>query len=446
MIKDITNALISNSREKGSILIFLSLFFIVSVGYSQSLPMDFESGVTTADFIDFDGGTASVIANPQSGGINTSATVAQIVRNGGQPWGGSKIELSGNLDFSTLNIITMKVYTSAPAGTVVKFKLEGNGETEQDAVTTVSNAWETLEWDFTGRPMNFNNLVFMFDFGNVGNGSANSTFLFDDIEQVFGGSQIDLPVTFEGAGVNYTMTDFGGNASSLVVDPTDASNNVMQVIKTNMAQLWAGTTIGTNAGFATYIPLTLTSSKMTVRVWSPDAGIPIRLKVEDANDVTHTCETEAVTTVAGEWETLEFDFANEAPGTAELSVGLSMGWVYNKASIFFNFGTEGAAAGEKTYYFDDVRFGDLSTSVDNNNFEVQGLKAFPNPASDHWVLSLENADITLVEIFDLQGKPIQTLRPGIREVRINANEFVSGAYIARISTSTGTRSITLVKR
>ena len=28
------------------------------------------------------------------------------------------------------------------------------------------------------------------------------------------------------------------------------------------------------------------------------------------------------------------------------------------ASIFFNFGTEGATAGAKTYYFDEVKFGE----------------------------------------------------------------------------------------
>lgn len=445
MIVKFTNGIIASSVKRGNIIAVLILCLSVSIGYSQSLPIDFESGVTTADFVDFDGGTATVIANPQSGGINTSATVAQIVRNGGAPWGGSKIELSSNLDFSTQNRISMKVYTSAPVGTIVKFKLEGTGEAEKDAVTTVSNEWETLEWDFTGQPMNFNNLVFMFDFNNIGDGSANSTFLFDDIEQLSGGSQIDLPVTFEDTGVDYTMGDFGGNASALVIDPTDASNQVMEVIKTNMAAGWAGTTIGTDAGFATNIPLTLNSSKMNVRVWSPDAGITVRLKVEDANDVTHTCETNAVTTVAGEWETLEFDFAEEAPGTAQLSVGLSMGWVYNKASIFFNFGVEGATAGEKTYYFDDVRFGELSTSI-NNTYELQGLKVFPNPASDHWVLSLENTNINKVEIFDMQGKSVQTLQPGLQEVRINANEFVSGTYIARISTSEGSRSIRLVKR
>jgi hypothetical protein len=89
---------------------------------------------------------------------------------------------------------------------------------------------------------------------------------------------------------------------------------------------------------------------MTVRVYSPDAGIPVRLKVEDAADPTHTCETEAVTTTANAWETLTFNFANQAPGTA----ALNLAWTFNKASIFFNFGTTGATAGAKTYYFDDI--------------------------------------------------------------------------------------------
>lgn len=170
------------------------------------------------------------------------------------------------------------------------------------------------------------------------------------------GTQIDLPVDFESTTIDYTLTDFGGNESSLVEDPNDASNTVAMVIKSNTAELWAGTTIGTDSGFATNIPITLTNSKMSVRVWSPSAGTPIRLKIEDANDATHTCETETNTTVANGWETITFDFTNQATGTELLSVGLNNGWVYNKASIFFNFGTDGATAGEQTYYFDDVLF------------------------------------------------------------------------------------------
>jgi len=419
-----------------------TLFFTVTLAFSQSLPIDFENDVTTSDFVDFDGGTATVLANPQSNGINTSATVAQIVRNGGAEWSGSKINLTSNLDFSTLGSVSMKVFTTAPVGTTVKFKLEGNGHAERDAQTTVTNEWETLTWDFTGEPANFNWLVFMFDFGNVGNGSINSTFLFDDIKQFHkkpSGIQIDLPVYFEGGIVDYTMTDFGGNASSLVTDPYDSGNRAMEVTKTNGAADWAGTTIGTSNGFVTDIPLTLSNSIIYAGVWAP-AGTPIMLKVEDSNDATHTCETVTNTTVSG-WQLLEFDFTNERPGTQPLSVGLGFGWTFNMASIFFNFGTGGYG---ETYYFDDVEFGESTFAIHDN--DANKLKIFPNPANSQWTIYSENTDITLVEVFNLQGKLMLSLNPDSPTVNINASNLVKGIYFSKISTNSGTSTIRLVKK
>ena len=393
-----------------SVIIFLG---IINFLIGQNLPINFENGlVTTSTFIDFDGGTATVLTNPNSSGINLSNRVAKIVRNGGTTWSGSKIILSSNLDFSIKNIISMKVYSSAPVGTTIKFKLEGLvGSVERDAQTTLSNEWEELKWDFTGEPSSFNTLVFMFDYGNIGNGSANSTFLFDDIQQVFGGYQIDLPVTFEDNTFNYTTTDFGGNLSQKVVDPVNANNKVIKVVKPTSAATWAGTTIGTPAGFSSNIPLSLSSSIMTVRVWSPNAGTPIRLKVEDSNDPTHTCETENNTSINGGWETITFDFTIQAPGTELLSIGLGFGWTYNMASIFFNFGTDGSSAGEKTYYFDDVWFGSPPNTVNldeciwNNN--KQNVIVFPNPSKENInIQTLNYIGIVEIQLFDLLGNII----------------------------------------
>ena len=50
-------------------------------------------------------------------------------------------------------------------------------------------------------------------------------FLFLSMNFSHGQVQIDLPVDFEGSTVNYTMTDFGGNESSLVTDPYDSGNS-----------------------------------------------------------------------------------------------------------------------------------------------------------------------------------------------------------------------------
>ncbi len=431
-------------------LLFTFLAF-TAFAYAQALPtlpIDFEVGITTANFEDFNGGVAMVIANPQSNGINTSATVGQIVRNGGDVWAGSKIKLASNLDFTTNNTITMKVFTAAPVGTQVKFKLEsGSAADERDVYTTVSNAWEILTIDFTGTASTFDDLVFMFDFGNTGDGSATSTFLFDDVEQSFGGTQIDLPVTFESSTVNYTMTDFEGNTSYADVDPTNANNNVRRIVKTAQAGTSAGTTIGTPGGFATNIPLTLTDSKMSVRVWSPDAGIPVRLKVENANDPTQTCETETNTTVAGAWEILVFDFTNEATGTAALTTGLGNGWTYSKASIFMNFGTAGTGT-DKTYYFDDVYFGVFTNT---NNLEQLAVKAFPNPVNDFLHIEVEE-EISEINVFNSLGQLVLTEQVNGRrgfgtggQNRFNVSALTSGIYFVEVKTATAVGSLTIVK-
>jgi len=255
-------------------------------------------------------------------------------------------------------------------------------------------------------------------------------------------SQIDFPVTFEGSTTDFTVTDFGGNVSTLIVDPTSSGNMVIQTTKTAGAQLWAGTTIGTSSGFATNLPFSGSSTKMYVRVWSPDAGIPVRLKVEDANDNTHTCETETLTTVAMGWEYLEFDFSNEAPGTATLANGLANGWIYNMASIFFNFGTDGATAGEKIYYFDDVSFA-TSLSIDdldNTNFNV-----YPNPTQNVWKLQTNNQNITKIDLYDMLGKLVLTISPNTNEVKIDASSLVKGLYFARISSNNGVNTVKLIK-
>jgi hypothetical protein len=162
-------------------------------------------------------------------------------------------------------------------------------------------------------------------------------------------NQINHPVTFDNPVYNYTMTDFGGNISLGVFDPVVATNKVMKVTKPNGAEVWAGTTIGTPLGFASRIPVTLAASQMSVRVYSPAAGLKIKLKIEDHNDATKSVETDKLTTVANAWETLVFDFINQSAGTAALNPS----YFFDKASIFFDFGNPGSG---KIFYFDDVMY------------------------------------------------------------------------------------------
>jgi hypothetical protein len=334
-----------------------------------TLPLDFESATIPYTFTDFAGGAATVISNPQNSTMNTSLKVGQMVKNAGEIYAGSLIALAAPIDFSTNKTFKVKVFMPK-VGAKLLLKVENqtnnNINFEKEATGTVANAWEELTFDYStiNTSNQYQKIAFIFDNGTVGDGGSNFTYLFDDIRLVASGgggslTQMNLPVNFDDATVNYGLAGFGGaEASTIVTDPTNTANKVAKVIKSATAQTWAGTTItalnGTvQTGFSTKIPFTATDKKMSVRVWSPHSGIKVRLKAEDHLDNTKTVETEVISTVANDWETLTFDFANQAPGTAALNLALN----YNKASIFFNFDTNGATAGERTYYFDDVKFG-----------------------------------------------------------------------------------------
>jgi hypothetical protein len=162
-------------------------------------------------------------------------------------------------------------------------------------------------------------------------------------------NQISLPVTFDDVNIDYSVIDFGGTISVDAVDPTNAANNVKKTTKPNGAETWAGTTMGNDLGFTTRIPFTPLTTQMSIRVYAPAAGIKVRLKVEDHTNNTRSVETDAFTTVANGWQTIIFDFINQAGGTAPLNLS----YVYDKASVFFDFGTVGSG---KVFYWDDVKF------------------------------------------------------------------------------------------
>jgi hypothetical protein len=130
------------------------------------------------------------------------------------------------------------------------------------------------------------------------------------------------------------------------------------------SEQWAGVTVSTGANDSIpAIPFTATAKKMTVRVYSPAVGVRVRLKVENALDNTITCETDAITTKSGQWETLTFDFANPAlnpPVGGGPTASLDLTKTYNKISIFSDFGIgNGGSAplpADRVYYYDDITF------------------------------------------------------------------------------------------
>lgn len=340
-----------------------------------TLPIYFDSTNVNYTTTDFGGNTTTIITDPS----NSLNKVAQTVKsNTAELWAGTTMSTSSGLanaiPFSSGNAyIRVKVY-SPNSGIQVRLKAEDPNDptksVETEATTTTANAWETLTFNFANQATGtaainygytYRMLSIFFNFGVTGTTAGTKTYLWDNVEFGTGtvAPQLNMPVTFESTTLNYGLTDFGGNTSSIVTDPSVSSNKACKVIKSSTAELWAGTTIGASTGFSTAIPFTSSAKTISMRVYSPTIGTPIRMKVEDPNDGGKSVETEATTTVANAWQTLEFNFANQATGTA----AINLAYTYKKLSVFFNFGTTGAIAGEKTYYFDDVTFGTITPPV-----------------------------------------------------------------------------------
>jgi len=154
---------------------------------STSPVLDFEPEFILSSF---DGGAISVIANPDTNG-NASAMVAQVVKNAGQPWAGSKITVPTPFSFTAGTSVKVKVW-SPRAGLNLLLKFEDAtawpntvASEEITATTTTANAWEELTFDFSGisTSVDFTNLVLIMDNGTEGDGSANYTIYLDDISQ-----------------------------------------------------------------------------------------------------------------------------------------------------------------------------------------------------------------------------------------------------------------------
>ena len=433
--------------KKQLLVVSLSMLLSAFCFGQVDLPVDFEN--TTPNYYgltDFGGTASEIIVDPANPANHVAKTIKTAVA---ETWAGTTI--GGTVGFANpvpfapgSTVMSVKVW-SPTAGTPIRLKVENASDptisVETEALTTVASAWETLLFDFSNEapgtaPINFantyNKASIFFNFGTAGAQAGEQTYYWDDIIFVGGTTltQVDLPVTFNDPTVNYDLTDFGGNASEIIVDPENPANHIAKSIKTATAETWAGTTVGGSLGFANKVPFAQGSTIMTVRVKSPTpVGTHIRLKVEDASNAGISVETEALTTGVNTWEYLLFDFSNEAPGTAAINFANT----YNKASIFFNFGTTGAQAGEQTYYWDDIYFG-VYNDVNDLNPSNSNVSVYPNPADNNLYIR-SNTTFSKVDIYNVAGTLVKEYGNVIQSV--NVGDLKAGVYIIRLTDKNG---------
>lgn len=144
-----------------SALVFLSI-----TAFSQQNYCDFE-GMKVITFGPATGTMDSMIANPASNSVNSSANCAKYTRSTVQ-YDNFKLypmlKLSDVASFESTDPlaprITMKLYTTAPVGTVVDIQLGSKNDdnypsgihSEYRAITTVKDAWHNVIFDYLISP------------------------------------------------------------------------------------------------------------------------------------------------------------------------------------------------------------------------------------------------------------------------------------------------------
>lgn len=413
----------------------LSALLIVgsTSAWSQSLPFDFESA--TSGMAGYDNASFTIVNNPSTTG-NSSSKVAEIVKTtAGDLWAGGKITNVSSLDFSSASssVLSMKVYTTEPVGTVIKVKLENPYTSEVDAVTEVSGAWHTLTFDFgVPLPSGSADLVIMPQPFTAGGGN---TFYVDDIQQVPGTvlpQRAGLPITFESGTTTGHFFSFESATMEVVanskLDATNSSPTVGKIVR-YLGAPYGGSviTFANNIDFANH-------PQITMKVWtSAPVGTDVTLKAEKP---FWGEERSVQTTKTEEWELLTFDFTNAL--TDMPSLVLMFDFVTGSSNV-------GDGTATSTFFFDEIKFANVPLGADEIG-ELGQIDVYPNPASDRWTLSLNDGQIFQVQIVNMEGRVVEVIEgEGARALKIDATTFASGVYTAKINTSRGQDVVRLVK-
>lgn len=319
-------------------------------------------------------GTYSVVANPGSNSVNSSANVAKYVRNVTEQYDvlffntQAAIEDAG-LFKSQTNKIMIDVYTTAPVGTVVSMNFENSAtslpanyptgrNSNYVAITTKQNQWETLTFYYNSSPdagtsnLAVNQMVLLFNSGSY----TNDTYYFDNIR--IGSTK--LPDTFTPGVVyedyqnthNISFRDAIGTYTANTPNPSasgiNTSSNVGKYVRksTEMYDNFSFNTSLTNIG-----DFKAGTKKFAMDVYtSAPVGSIISWQAESSASVPSNYPVgrhsiyQGVVKQTNTWHTITFTYVSTPDAsTSDNEV--------NRFVFLFEPGTNSG----NTYYFDNIR-------------------------------------------------------------------------------------------
>ncbi len=124
-------------------------------------------------------GALVTVANPVSGGINTSANVGQYTDNGTMGFDALVVDYGEAIDLSSNNILKLKFYS--PTSVQILAKLENTTNREIYSDFSAVNTWEEFVFDFSAFAGEGNTKVVLFINPTVTSGTPTDIYYIDDL-------------------------------------------------------------------------------------------------------------------------------------------------------------------------------------------------------------------------------------------------------------------------
>lgn len=159
----------------------------------------------------------------------------------------------------------------------------------------------------------------------------------------------------------------------------------------------------------------------------------VTLKVESGSDPDAAVVVDYTT--PNVWQELKFDVTSNTSSNN------------TKVAVFFDLETNfdaGVDPSLNIFQIDDFVFGAFAT-LKVKDFEIEGLKAYPNPTNGKWKISTKDQEIQAIDVFNVLGKRVISLKPKAMSVNVDASGLAPGVYLTTITTHKGTSSRKLIK-
>jgi len=425
---------------------FLLLLLFIGLVWGQNFPIDFETGGygATWTWTVFENGgnpPLEIVTNPNTGGINSLATVAKFTAlQAGQPWAGCE-SLHGS-DIGTFSLdatnstLKIMVYKPIISDVGLKFVIPSSGSLgEIKVANTVTNAWEELTFDFSshiGLPeaIGIDQIVVFPDF-NLSGRTQDNIIYFDNISF--------SPATVPGSPAEAAPTPTLSEANVISIF-SDAYTNIAGV---NLNPAWGQSTVVTEMTIEgnntlLYTGLNYQGTEFTAQDVSGMTYLHIDYWTDNSTALNFF--------VISQTPTVDSDYHTFAIVSEQwVSVDIPLTTFPNvDLTDVFQFKVEGNG----TIYWDNFYFYSNPVGVDNRSETLpQGFaleQNFPNPFNPSTTIRYELPEEAMVNvtIYDMMGRQVSKLvssrqTAGYRSTQWNATNnkgqpVSAGVYLYRI--------------